>query len=345
MHSSKYHKHSVFTKESTKVIEILDAYGNLRYKVSLLTHDERDIYATKQHYTVQVINFFSCPEPLIVFERPDGVGEELTNLQEATEIYEECIRAYSNLVKAETRDLQDASIYEDKTGYKVTPPDCCATCKHCKKTKTPGDYVFGVTDTYECWHPCNANLGDKEFKVGHHGHYEHIHAHEHECWDGNPYHRPNCHDYDCDAHSHFHSCHEDMTYGMHPKVQPFGKCKHFEKMSAHHHYHPVPGDSICKVIDHKICHELHEKLPGILSSEIAEQLSSNVSAMIDNSISVQVNNSISTMLSTDIIPEVGRQIEKQLSVVEIVGQRDVHDYNNDGVENEEDFVYVGGGAA
>jgi len=80
---------------------------------------------------VQVVNYFTGPEPLIIFERPDVDEPQIRDINVALKIYNDCVKTYTDLVTAETRDYQDIDVYKSRIGYELTCPKCCATCKWC----------------------------------------------------------------------------------------------------------------------------------------------------------------------------------------------------------------------
>jgi hypothetical protein len=54
-------------REVVKVSEISDKYGNLRYKVILNNFEYIDEHSEiKKCYQIQVINYFSAPDPIIL---------------------------------------------------------------------------------------------------------------------------------------------------------------------------------------------------------------------------------------------------------------------------------------
>ena len=126
-----YYK-SVHVKETCKIAEITDAFGQLRYKVEMTSFDIVDDGKYELCYQVQVVNYFYGPEPLIIFEAPEEDDPPIKDVKVATAIYEQCVKNYSSLVKAETRDFQDIDIYKEKIGYRETCPECCMTCKWCR---------------------------------------------------------------------------------------------------------------------------------------------------------------------------------------------------------------------
>lgn len=148
-----YRHHDV--KEVVKVAEISDKYENLRYKVIL--NDVKHIVdnTLKTCYQVQVVNYFSTYEPLIIVTKPE-LGESLIfDYDYALKIYCDYIKSYTALVRAETRDLQDISNYAEKLEYHLTCPQCCITCKWAKKPCSEYKHVIGALNKLECHNPKN----------------------------------------------------------------------------------------------------------------------------------------------------------------------------------------------
>lgn len=148
-------------RETAKCIEIADPFGNLRYKVvmtSVDVVDELELGKLSKRWYVQVLNCFSAAGELIVVERPDPAsGEEpIRDGAVAEKLFHEYLRAYASLVRAETRDFQDIENCREQAGYKNVQPECCATCKWCKRSKPDGDFQFGATGRLECWNPANS---------------------------------------------------------------------------------------------------------------------------------------------------------------------------------------------
>ena len=203
MHTSKnpFYK-SVYVKETCKIAEITDAFGQLRYKVEMTSFDIVDDGKYELVYQVQVVNYFYGPEPLIIFEAPDVDQPPIKDINIANKIYADCVRNYTALVKAETRDFQDIDVYKERIEYRETCPECCATCRWCKS----GLKSIMLDRKLRCINPKN-RLEYKNDTLPYEyqrEHFENLHGHK----------------VMPDDHSVL-----DIT----PKVMPFGICKNYEK--------------------------------------------------------------------------------------------------------------------
>ena len=117
-------KHDPYVHETTKVAEILDCFGQMRFKVLML-----DIQVPSQHckrYCITVESFCYKHSPVVILK------EFRQHFCEANELYEKCVKQYKHLAIAETRHFQDIKIYADKIGYHKIDPDCCKNCKWSK---------------------------------------------------------------------------------------------------------------------------------------------------------------------------------------------------------------------
>lgn len=212
---------SVYTRDSIKVIDIVDAFGKLRYKVSLLSYDiYNDIYGVI--YSVQVTNCFTAPDPLIIVTIPEEGKPPLTDYNIALKIFNECVENYTSLVKAETRDFQDIDVFKTRIDYKVTCPECCETCKFSQHNKHPRNFVFAVDNGLKCVNPKVATEYDFDMPKG----------------------LPHT-----DCHNKYANHHLDKLI-VNPRVEPFGLCKHYEKRNSPH---PVaPYERIIDVVDYHV---------------------------------------------------------------------------------------------
>lgn len=208
MRPSKHKKmkfKSVHIADISKVTEIRDAFGNLKFKVVMSSTEENKV----KHYELQVYNCFSKDEPFVISSRPEDGEDPITDFKFASEIFDEFVVNYSCLVKAETKDMRDIDIFKEKIEYRETCPECCGTCKwsslHCHP-----DWKKPVFEQHlRCSNPENVKEFRFDFDVKH------------------------CED---DIHmSHFigeipkrcESYHDEDQ--VHPKVKVFGVCKHYEK--------------------------------------------------------------------------------------------------------------------
>lgn len=297
---------SIHVLENVKVSEIRDALNNLRYKVALMNYETYIGLDLKIAYKIQVVNCFYGEEHLIILTVPEEGEAELTDYGKAVAIYQHYVKVYTSLVKAETRDLQDMDIYSIKVNYHHTCPKCCATCRWCKKRPMKKDFVFGVTGKLECHNPKNF----AEF------------------------------DYDLDRrsghdvpgiwnHPKHYDDHVRTRIDMHPNVTAFGVCDNYETQKKK--FIPGPGDSITDLIDHRV----------------VDAVSCAVSASMNTNVESMVRRVIGEEISAQILPEVDHAIATHLNnnppIIE--GNRNINDYNGDGIISEDEVIlYDGGGA-
>lgn len=297
---------TVDVQENTKITEIRDVFRNLRYTISLVKYDVSSLEYTHK-YEITVVNNFSALDPFIILTIPEKDSlNVITDYREALKIYHDCIKQYVTLVKAETKDFQDINVFEAQTGYKLTTPKCCATCKWCVVIPPKRDYinrksqikdiVFGVTGKMKCLNPNN----QQAFRT-----FENINDDYHCEIEHGPVvnQRPMFPSYDMTVENNgpFSKPSETIKLAIHPTVDEFGLCPKYIKQERK--YIPCPGDSLSEILD-KYIH-------------------------------------------TVIIPEVGNEIDNKLNTNPPIlsGNRDVNDYNNDGlISEDEEITYNGGNA-
>lgn len=129
-----------YVQETTKIAEIRDNFGKLRFKVYLIDmfdYHTDTFYDVK--YCITVESFCYGLQPQIILK------EFKQHFNEAYAFYLKCIDEYKYLVIAETRHFQDIKIYADKIDYHMIEPDCCKNCKWSKHVHTrlcPRDEKF-----------------------------------------------------------------------------------------------------------------------------------------------------------------------------------------------------------
>ena len=135
-HNNNFQPHKdPFVFETTKIAEIRDNFGKLRYKVFMI--DMLDYYEEHdrdQRYRITVESFCYGMQPVTILE------EFRPTYEIAYDYYKKCIENYKSLVLAETSHFEDINIYAEKIGYHKICPECCATCKFSKPTfdRKPG---------------------------------------------------------------------------------------------------------------------------------------------------------------------------------------------------------------
>lgn len=258
---------NVDIKETVKVAEITDPFGNLRYKVALISYDDIDDGKYILKYRIEVINHFGPQEPLIIVQRPEFDEDEIYDYNKAIELYYYYVKSYSNLVKAETKDHQCIDIYKDNIGYQTTIPKCCATCKWSRKRVIHKDFIYGVSGKLECVNPENCKKYNSTMLEPH---YHHRHTHD----------MMHGHCYRHDDYAH------DIIY---PTVDPFGQCDYYVK--AVKQQVPVPGQSITDFIDIRIGSRLDDRVEqiakDIVTKSVEQEVNDVMTEIINNSNNVK----------------------------------------------------------
>lgn len=308
---------AVHTQESMKVCDIRDAKNALRFKVCLDSFEQSDDFDGLA-YEIFVINYFTFDEPTEISRIPEaGSTQRITDYYEALKIFDQQVRDFTALVKAETRDLQDIDVFKDKIEYELTCPKCCATCKWIQEdylrkfwtdykiaSREPG---FKERRLFRCTNPkCQGEFNfTRDLKTP-------------------PYEDPMCHHED-ERHGHHHDeehrghHHHKPDIHLCPHVDIFGICKHYEYV----------GEWKFKDPEHSPWRfKNHDMNPSMRDETI---------------IKYEVRNQI----NTQVVPIVGEAIDEKLNnnppVIE--GNRNISDYNSDGsISEEEQIQYDGGGA-
>lgn len=305
----------VHVEESAKTVEIRDFKDNLRYKV-VLSQEECDFPDVEPYalfWAVTVVAYVYGSEnglDILRINRKDN--RPVSDYKWIQEQFDKCVRNYSDLVKAEVRDLQDISVYKDRIGYRLVKPECCATCRFAKRACFKDDFRLGQSGRIECHNPKNgerysydmAEFDNPRRRRPHDG-----------MWQRLPWQRP--------GENRPPPGPPPCPGTIFPIVEWNGLCDGYEERQRP--YRPCPGDSVADMIDKKV-------------DEKYRDISGDLSAYVDGRIDASLDESI----SSKIIPEVGKAIEGQLSTVVIDGNRLLQDYNNDGVVNDEDFTVIGG---
>lgn len=101
---------------------------------------------------------------------------------------------------------------------------------------------------------------------------------------------------------------------LHPKVDPLGVCKHYEKKRKH--YEPVPGDTLGSIVDREVCRITEPLVSSMMSSQMSSFIEGNAEAIV------------SSTLSTVIGPAIDEKLNTSFPTIE--GNRLINDYNSDG---------------
>lgn len=301
--------------DSVKVVELRDAFNNLRYKVVMSSIDVAPDPKYGKLYEIEVVNCFSAPDPLVIVHRPEPEEAAINTAADAKKLFDSYVLAYENLIKAETKDFQDISTYKEGIGYELTKPACCATCKWSRLALTENDYIYGVSGRIECTNP--ENCLDYDFNVEqsckHHG-------------DGT-YHKPDA------------AC----KLVIYPNVHAFGKCKNYVE-GWKDPYKPVAGDSIADIVDRRTAAAY-----GSMCEDVASTVQEGIGAQIDEAIddvAGTIQQNVQDAVQDSIINEVGERIDERLNSGNIVvdGNSGLNDYNGDGTVDENDVIIGGEGA-
>lgn len=299
-HNHIKHNCNVNVKETTKVAEIIDAFGNLRYKVALTSFDIINDGKYMLEYQIDVVKHFETQQPLLIAQYPSEGDPRIFDYNKAIQIYHNYVKSYTNYVKAETRDHQCIDIYSENIKYTKTTPDCCATCKWSRKRHITDDYIYGISNTLKCVNPANLETYQRNMHTK-----QDIDRYIQDMQDG--------HKYRCD----------DFSYNdIHPTVDQFGICKRYTK--AVKPYVPVPGQSITNFIDMRIDNRLDTKV---------EQLAKDV---VIKTVEQEVNNVIQSEETTERISNI---IQDNITVTTIEGNnalRPFDDKDGDGIQDRDE---------
>ena len=118
------------TRETTKVAELKDKFGNTRFKIALTDFDDSEYpeHDNLQHwdtvFQVTVVSFCCKDEenPIILYE------DVFSEFETALKKFNELIEQYRVLLNAETKGWQDITAYSEKINFKKIDPDCCRNC-------------------------------------------------------------------------------------------------------------------------------------------------------------------------------------------------------------------------
>lgn len=118
------------SRDTTKVTELKDRFGVTRFKIALTDYDTPD-YPQNDNlqqwdtlFQVTVVSYCCKNEDqaIVLFE------DQYEDYNKALEKFNELVSQYRILVNAETRGVQDISIYAEKINFRTIDPDCCKNC-------------------------------------------------------------------------------------------------------------------------------------------------------------------------------------------------------------------------
>lgn len=222
-----YHQHKPKLKrsqiiETSKEVIINDAVGHIRYAVRLKSEMQEDGHLGFQ---VQVIHYYPSDAEednnLMLTIPEEGYESDYKKIEKE---FETCVQRYDSLVKSETQDFRDIDIYKDKIGYEETKPDCCAFCKWSRRIHRMHDeHCHHHKDHFklECHNPKNEK--DFTYMVDFPAFpNKNAHRYCHDGWQKLPWMREN-------PLKRIPLREDEILNRIFPKVDPFGKCKNFEK--------------------------------------------------------------------------------------------------------------------
>lgn len=271
-YANRAYPDAVNVKETQKVTDIRDAFGNMRFKVALTCAETAYGGMHRMSYTVLVVNCSYDDNELVILQKPEDGEPPIFDYNYALRFYNECIKKYSDLVKAEVKDFQDISIYKDKIGYEVTCPECCMTCKWASMNKTQKDFMFGVSQKMVCMNEdnCLDYLGRDEEQD------RHAFADFHRRYPLSPSNPDQCCNIDSQwqhmHHRHYGSQNEHFI--IRPKIEPLGVCKNYCKRGKP--YVPVPGESIMSIVNKQIDKKLNDFTESSSLSTAVENVTNTV---------------------------------------------------------------------
>lgn len=118
-------KSAVRTEITEKSLEIRTPQDEPRYTVEFLRYETIN-EDTSVMFVYQVFVYNADREPL--YSSPEFLLHK-----DAEEDFERQVRNYKTLVMAETRPVDDMSVYADKIDYHKIDPDCCLNCVFCRR--------------------------------------------------------------------------------------------------------------------------------------------------------------------------------------------------------------------
>ena len=142
--------------DESRVVDITDAMGNVRYNVVLsseIVPDEKGEECIG--YWFECVVVFPNGHKDVILRFPENGYD--TDYKKVEIEYHKCIEQYKSLVEAEVQDFKDINVYKDKIDYHVLRPDCCMYCRWCRKKDVPPWCNDGHRDKpwLECHNPKN----------------------------------------------------------------------------------------------------------------------------------------------------------------------------------------------
>ena len=127
-------KNNSLTRETSKIVELKDKFGNTRFKIGLTDYDDPlypehdDLQHWDTLYQVTVVSYCCKDEdqPITLFE------QTFNDYEEAVNKLNELVEQYRVLINAETKGWQDITAYADRINFRTIDPDCCKNCMWAK---------------------------------------------------------------------------------------------------------------------------------------------------------------------------------------------------------------------
>lgn len=216
----RHHPHlkTCWTLDESKVVQIVDAKGNIRYRVCFSSTQLPDgtLGFKTQVFLCYPDDASSNSAP--VMNVPDE-GYEI-DYHKALHDFDTCVQRFDSLVKAETQDFRDIELYKDRIGYETLRPKCCLFCKWCEQRHD------GHCGVLECHNP--ENQQKFSYMVDYPPFVKHRHVHG---WQKLPWQPSTVPDSVCkDYYGH------NKMNEIFPRVEPLGTCP----MYAEHDKPPCP---------------------------------------------------------------------------------------------------------
>lgn len=257
-------KHDVRIYQTERTVEIRNSKDVLKYKV-VLRKSQRDDYELDESvdiYNVVVVSYV---------EDPDGEefppSRDFTSLKEADIEFDRTVKNYTIIVKAQSKPVDDISVYAEKIEYVLIDPDCCFNCKYCNHWydrcgtahHRPYNRSHLVCENPENFTVFQNMVGPRPYsdfmhRDFHHGFHPSMHDRFHDTCGG--MHRteledlktPTCgkqHEPDCQQHGVWDNPHF-YSLEVRPRVHPNGLCKRYERAvpGRKHHHGFRPDDRI-----------------------------------------------------------------------------------------------------
>lgn len=223
------HPIPAFALETEKTVDIVDAKGDIRYKVVL---SSTEIENGLRGYKVEVVHFYATdPTAGQVIMRIPEKGYEI-DYREAQRAFDQFVKRYRALIVSEVADFRDVEVYKDRIDYKKTHPNCCQFCEWSRPCHASKHHC-GQSWQLECHNPANyqaftpfldeppfANCGKQQ---------SHRYCKQADGWSKLPWQKePPI------------LTRDRSMEPIYPRVEPFGICKNFAPLKRKDNEKPLP---------------------------------------------------------------------------------------------------------